>query len=64
MPQEEEEETLSQVEEATLLTRGGWGATMDTNKLYLWVITVYCFYLAACGAVTVFPFCNLFCVLQ
>lgn len=43
MPQEEEEETLSQVEETALLTRGDWRATMDTNMLYLWVILLFLF---------------------
>lgn len=43
MPQEEEEETLSQVEEATLLTRGECSAALDTHKLYLWVIILFLF---------------------
>lgn len=41
MPQEEEEETLSQVEETTLLTRGEWSATMDTNMLFVDNYTVF-----------------------
>lgn len=52
VPQEEKEETLSQVQETKLLTRGEWNATMDTNKLYIWVIVLF-FYLVVCGAVTV-----------
>lgn len=58
MPQEEEEETLSQVEETALLTRGDWCATMDTNMLYLWVILLFLF--SSLQGLQQFPFCNLF----
>lgn len=47
VPQEEKEETLSQVQETKPLTRGAWNATM-----YIWVI-VLSFNLVASGAVKV-----------
>lgn len=42
MPQEEEEETLSEVEETSLLTRGERSAAIIcTNMLYLCVLFVF-----------------------
>lgn len=43
MPQEEEEEKLSQVKETSLLTGCAWSAAMDTNVLYLYVTTLFAF---------------------
>ncbi len=51
MPQEEEEETLSQVEEKSLLTRGVRSATMDTNMLNLCVIILFLFF--HCSSVSI-----------
>lgn len=37
MPQEEEEETVSEVEETSLLTRGEWSAIMVAKMLFFCV---------------------------
>lgn len=37
MPQEEEEETVSEVEETSLLARGEWSAIMVAKKMLFFV---------------------------